>query len=203
MGDMPDLEAVAAVLADPTRRGILAAFHADPRPRTAREVATEAGVHRTVAFSHLERLVQAGFLAAEPRRGQLGRPAKLYRLGPRPMGFWYPPRRFLELSRLLAEALGHLGPAGTQAAHRAGRRWAASIGGVEAIGDRLHREGDRVVVTSCIFREACREGEEVVCWLHAGVLEGALGEAVRPLGRTEQGCAFRVDRTSRLEPVLA
>ncbi len=196
-----EVEAIVDVLADPTRRGILLAFHADPRPKTAGEVAAEAGVHRTVAFAHLERLVRAGLLAVETRRGRPGRPAKLYRPGPGPVGFWYPPRRFLELARLLAEALGGQGPAGERAAHDAGRRWGAGVGDLEAIGDRLRREGDRVLVTSCVFREACRE--EVVCWLHAGVLEGVLGGAVRPLGRTERGCLFRLDSTPRPEPVPA
>ncbi|HZU19102.1 MAG TPA: helix-turn-helix domain-containing protein [Candidatus Dormibacteraeota bacterium] len=200
---MLEAEDVVNVLADRTRRSILLAFYADPRPRTAGEVAAEAGVHRTVAFSHLERLVQAGFLATEVRRGRRGRPAKLYRLGSRPVGLWYPPRRFLELSQLLAEALGQLGPPGVRAAFRAGRQWSASIGDLAAIGDQLHREGDRIVVTSCVFREACREGEEVVCWLHAGVLEGVLGGAVRPLGRTDRGCVFHLDPVARPEPVPA
>jgi predicted ArsR family transcriptional regulator len=203
MNYISDVELAITALADPTRRGILHSFYADPRPRTAREVAAEAGVHRTVAFFHLERLVQARFLTAEPRRGRPGRPAKLYRLGERSVALWCPPRRFLELSQLLAEALGRLGSAGMRAAYHAGRRWAAPIDDVAVIGDQLHREGDRVVVTNCVFKEACQEGEEVVCWLHAGVLEEVLGGVVQPLGRTDRGCVFHIDQATRPEPIPA
>jgi predicted ArsR family transcriptional regulator len=51
---------------------------------------------------------------------------------------------------------------------------------------------------NCIFRQACAVAEEVVCELHAGVLEGAFQQAGLAL-RTEavmdyaqKGCAYRV-----------
>ncbi len=200
MSYIRDLEELVNVLADETRRAILLAFYAQPRPRTAAEVSAEVGVHRTVAFSHLERLVRAGLLSVERRRGLLGRPAKLYNLGERVVGLWYPPRRFLELAQLLAGALAQLGAAGAEAAYRAGRQWGASVGSLEAVGDRVDRQGDRLVVTNCVFQEACRGGSEVACWLHAGVLEELLAEPVRPLGPSGPGCAFRIGLALRPVP---
>src|SRR5919199_1173295 len=109
---MLDIDGVVSALADPTRRRVLLGFYADGRPRTVDEVAADVGVHRTVAFGHLERLAALGLLASEPRRGFRGKPAKLYRLGDGPLEGNPPPRRHTDLAALLATAVGRLGRRG-------------------------------------------------------------------------------------------
>jgi len=59
-------------------------------------------------------------------------------------------------------------------------------------------DDEHVIARNCIFREACAVAGDVVCELHAGLLEGAFsqaGLAVRTealRNYAEQGCAYRV-----------
>jgi len=191
------IERLVSALQDPTRRGILLAFYADPRPRTVDDIARVAGVHRTVAFGHLERLVSLGFLGTSHRRGLPGKPAKLYRLVAGPLELHHPARQFATLAGLLAESLQGFGPPGVAAAREAGRQQGAALtsppanGGTEcAISDALvplmllggeyEVAGDRVLANNCIFQEACSRAPEVVCHLHAGMIEGVLEAAGTP-----------------------
>src|SRR5947207_11475356 len=57
-----DMERALGALRDFTRRDILLRFYADRKPRSVDDVARESGVHRSVAFEHLERLVALGYL---------------------------------------------------------------------------------------------------------------------------------------------
>lgn len=65
----PDIEAVAeevfAALADPSRRGILAALAAGG-PATATDLATRLPISRQAIAKHLALLAEAGLVAAEP-----------------------------------------------------------------------------------------------------------------------------------------
>src|SRR6267143_6388384 len=80
-GDMTgDMERALGALRDFTRRDILLRFYADRKPRSVEDVGREAGVHRSVAFEHLERLVALGYLEVAHRRGLPGKPAKIYKL---------------------------------------------------------------------------------------------------------------------------
>jgi predicted ArsR family transcriptional regulator len=79
-------------------------------PVTADDVAVALGVHRSVARSRLERLLQAGLLQARflRRSGRsgpgAGRPAKLYCAVPEPEALEFPPRHLAKLvARLLDE----------------------------------------------------------------------------------------------------
>ena len=60
------LAEVAALLADPSRAGMLSALW-DGRSRPAGELAQLAGISAATASSHLRRLVAAGLLRVEPR----------------------------------------------------------------------------------------------------------------------------------------
>ncbi len=204
------IERLVGALQDPTRRGILLAFYDDPRPRTVDEVAALAGVHRTVAFGHLERLAALGYLATSQRRGVPGKPANLYSLAAGPLELHHPARQFAVLAGLLAAGLEQLGDAGVTAAREAGRRHAArlcyepagspvaALRPLALLGGSYVVEGDRVLARNCIFREACAEAPRVVCQLHAGMIEGALqggGQAqrVEALGGSgEVPCAYRL-----------
>ena len=199
---MLDIERAIAALADPTRRRILLRFYADRRPRTVDEVAAEAEVHRTVAFGHLERLAGLGLLASERRRGLRGKPANVYRLAAGALEVSHPPRRHTELAGLLAAALGRFQAAGVAAAREAGLRFASGLGGegwtsLERLGAGYRQlEEGRIHASNCVFREACDQQRGVVCALHAGLLEGALGAGtVVPLGPDASGgCTFQVSK---------
>jgi len=84
-----DLERAVSALHDPTRRAILLDFYMTGAERTVDDVAKAARVHRTVAFSHLERLAALGYLSTSQLRGKSGKPAKLYRLTARPIELSY------------------------------------------------------------------------------------------------------------------
>jgi len=186
---LAEINRVVDALQDPTRRRILLRFYEDPSERTVDEVARDAGVHRTVAFTHLERLAALGYLSTGQRRGQVGKPAKLYRSAARQIELSHPTRRFSQLAILLATGLHTLGPAGVEAARRVGQEFgrglvdrpAASIDAALAqlapLGAAYTVNDSSVVATNCVFREACDAAPEIVCELHAGVLEGALEAA--------------------------
>ena len=205
----PMNRAVAA-LQDLTRRDILYRFYSDPTPKTAIEVAEAAGIHRSVAFDHLERLVTLGYVEAERRRGFPGKPAKLYRLAQGPITVSHPPRQFGLLAQHIAQALQDFGPAGAAAAVQAGRRLAESLlvspdeaspglEPLEALGGRYEvLSSGEIRVENCLFREAC-DAAGVVCQFHAGAISRLLEDttehvevqALGPQGRG--GCRYRLD----------
>jgi DNA-binding transcriptional ArsR family regulator len=80
----PDIEAVAeevfTALADPTRRGILAALAARG-PATATDLAVQLPISRQAIAKHLALLAEAGLVAAEPGERRRVR----YRLRSAPM----------------------------------------------------------------------------------------------------------------------
>jgi predicted ArsR family transcriptional regulator len=205
----PDgVERLIAAMQDGTRRAMLLALVEDGRPRTVDELAALAGVHRTVAFTHAERLVDLGYLEKTSRRGRVGKPAAVYTFRRAPIGFSCPDRQFELLAGLLAEGLGASGRKGLARAREAGRRFgraqarpgssgaARALAGLEPLGARYRVDGDRVVAGNCVFLEACSRAPAVVCSLHAGILEGALegsGVAARvePRGPVDtRACAF-------------
>jgi predicted ArsR family transcriptional regulator len=212
---LTEIDRAISALQDGTRRRILFDFYVHEREWTVDEVAKAVGVHRTVAHRHLERLVALGYLVTGQRRGKYGKPAKLYRLAGQQIDLSYPVRRFARLSALLAEGLLEGGEEGIQAAREVGRRYGMSLvskpaDSAEAVLSQLAPLGaeyvvtdqDQVLARNCIFREACAVAEDVVCELHAGLLEGAFQQAGLPL-RTEavrnypeQGCAYLVTDAS-------
>ena len=211
MSDEPlaEIDRTISALQDPTRRRILLDFYVHQPEWTTADVAAAVGVHRTVAHAHLERLVALGYLISSQRRGAAGKPAKLYRLSERQIELSYPIRRFARLASLLAQALRE-SPDGMTAAREAGRRHGASMvtkpaRSPESVlrelvplgAEYVMSDGD-VVARNCIFRQACEQAQDIVCELHAGILEGALrkagldvrAEAYR--NYEERGCAYRV-----------
>ncbi|HEX9099946.1 MAG TPA: hypothetical protein VF956_10720 [Candidatus Dormibacteraeota bacterium] len=206
-----EIDRAISALQDRTRRRILLDFYVHQLERTVDDAAKAAGVHRTVAHAHLERLVALGYLVVGQRRGKSGKPANLYRLAGRQIDITYPVRRFERLAGLLAEGLQTRGQEGIEAAREAGRRYGASLVNKSAdspqsvlrdlapLGaDYVLVDGDQVLARNCIFRQACAQAGAVVCELHAGLLEGAFqqaGLAVRTeafRNYAERGCAYRV-----------
>jgi predicted ArsR family transcriptional regulator len=206
-----EIDRAMSALQDRTRRRILLDFYVHQPEWTVDDAAKAAGVHRTVAHGHLERLVALGYLAVGQRRGRSGKPANLYRLAGQQIDLSVPVRRFARLAGLLAEGLQPRGQEGIEAAREAGRRYGASLvngpaDSPQAVlrelsplgADYVMADDDQVLARNCIFRQACAVAEDVVCELHAGLLEGAFqqaGLAVRTQSLrnyAEKGCAYRV-----------
>src|SRR6202162_6614697 len=122
-----EIDRAISALQDRTRRRILLDFYVHQPEWTVDDAAKAAGVHRTVAHGHLERLVALGYLTVGQRRGKSGKPANLYRLAGQPIDFSFPVRRFARLAALLAGGLQARGPGGIEAAREAGRRYGASL----------------------------------------------------------------------------
>jgi predicted ArsR family transcriptional regulator len=206
-----EIERAISALQDRTRRRILLDFYVHQPEWTVDDAAKAAGVHRTVAHGHLERLVALGYLVVGQRRGKSGKPANLYRLADQQIDFSFPVRRFARLASLLAEGLQTRGLEGVEAARVAGRRYGASLVSKPAkspqsvlrelapLGaDYVIADDDQVLARNCIFRQACVVAGDVVCELHAGLLEGAFQQAGLDVrtealrNYAERGCAYRV-----------
>lgn len=106
---MEDIEAIAA-LQDPVRRRLYEYVVAQGRDVGRNEAAEAAGVARTLAAHHLDRLTEAGLLESGSRRltGRsgpgAGRPAKVYRRAPGERSVSLPARDYRTAAELLAEA---------------------------------------------------------------------------------------------------
>jgi predicted ArsR family transcriptional regulator len=195
----PDMERALGALRDFPRRDILLRFYADRKARSVDEVARTSGIHRSVAFDHLERLVALGYLEVERRRGLPGKPAKIYRLTGGPLQISHPMRRYDVLAEALAasvdartiksigRALGRsLAPAGVKSVSPALEPL------IEMGGDYQVGVAGRIACINCLFAEACRRVPNI-CAFHAGIIEGLTGSEVESLGFLNAGgCAYRV-----------
>jgi predicted ArsR family transcriptional regulator len=207
-----DVERLVTALQDPTRRRMLLGLVRDGEPRTIDDLAQLAGVHRTVAFTHLERLADLGYLEKSQRRGRLGKPASLYSAKRGVLSMTYPARQFAALASILAAGVNGLGahaPAvakaaglrfGEDAARPGARSVAEALTHLEGLGADYRVEGDQIVAGNCIFLEACNDAREVICGVQAGILEGALRGAgikasIEPRGPIPaNGCAYLLTR---------
>ncbi|MER6346022.1 helix-turn-helix transcriptional regulator [Streptomyces sp. NPDC001595] len=124
---MKDIDAIA-VLQDPVRRRLYEYVAAQGREVGRNEAAEAAGVTRTLAAHHLDRLTEAGLLESGSRRltGRsgpgAGRPAKVYTRARAERSVSLPARDYRTAAELLAEAAEAAGlDAGLNAAaHRRG-----------------------------------------------------------------------------------
>jgi len=202
----PDMERALGALRDFTRRDILLRFYTDRKARSVDDVASAAGIHRSVAFDHLERLVALGYLEVERRRGLPGKPAKIYRLSAGPLQISHPMRRYDVLAEALARALDRraITAAGRSLGESLARRpppesmSAALEPMIEMGADYEVARGGGIVCTNCLFAEACRRSPSI-CFFHAGLIEGLTGhQGVDALGfHNAFGCAYQVRTPSR------
>ena len=210
----PDMERALGALKDFTRRDILLRFYADRQPRSVDEVASATGIHRSVAFDHLERLVGLGYLEAERRRGLPGKPAKIYRLTAGPLQISHPMRRYDIVAEALARSFDEMGEVGKRAITQIGRALGrdlavpqpASLGAaLEPLVEMGAEYEDAheghvggVACVNCLFAEVCRRAPSL-CLFHAGLIEGLTGASVESLGfRDPAGCAYQL--TTRPRP---
>jgi predicted ArsR family transcriptional regulator len=189
-------------LADDTRYRLYRYLRLSGRPVPVRELATRLSLHANTIRPHLRRLVDAGLVASETRRGPsaVGRPQTVYTVVTSN-------ERDGRDYRLLADILATL-ISGTRArtgAHALAREWGdflvtrhapppgarrpgPNLAGLrEALAEagfdpRFRRKGTRTVeiaLRACPFRDLLEEHQELVCTVHRGLLEGML-EGSRP-----------------------
>ena len=186
------------------RAEVLAALRSAGGAQSVHEVADRTGLHVNTARFHLDALV-ADDLAerrSEPRETP-GRPRVLYAAAGAAPG----PRSFGLLAEMLTGLVATLDGAGP-AATKAGRQWgrhlidrpapSERVDAGEAI-DRLNRvldeigfrpevrrgtDGAEVHLHHCPFREVAERHTDVICALHLGLMQGALGELRAPLRAT-------------------
>jgi predicted ArsR family transcriptional regulator len=177
----PDLSAVS-LLAEPVRRRLYLCLRERGRLAGRDELAAAAGVGRSLAAYHLDKLAEHGLLEVEYARPAgrtgpgAGRPAKLYRQARREFAVRVPPRDYRLLAELLVRAEG-----ATDAARELGRSHGETARG-KPLGDVLRDRGyepfegesGSLQLRNCPFEAVAAEYPAVVCGLNLALLEGLL-----------------------------
>lgn len=190
------------VLSSISRMAVLELLRSRAEPLGVVEVAGHVGLHQNTVRSHLDLLVESGYVVrrSEPPNGP-GRPRVVYEATAAPEGDNY---------RLLAEVLAQHIVATSErpgeAAVKAGRRWAGSNAAaqrdgeddrettgsavsaeaavstiVRMLGDsgfapELSSDGMSLNLHRCPFRELAVTHQDVVCGAHLGIIQGTLDE---------------------------
>jgi predicted ArsR family transcriptional regulator len=180
---LEDLEALRA-LADPVRRRVYAVVAASAAPVSRDEAAAAAGLGRSLAAYHLDRLAASGLLSVSygrpsGRRGPgAGRPAKLYTRADREFVLRAPPREY----ELVAEILLRAGAGGTPAAaaREVGRELgrAAPEGPIAEVlrarGYEPFDDDGTLRFANCPFDALAQNHRQVVCSLNLALVEGVI-----------------------------
>ncbi|MEV5585677.1 helix-turn-helix domain-containing protein [Nonomuraea pusilla] len=184
---LDDLDALA-LLHDPVRRSLYEVVAASGGDVGRGEAAEAAGVSRTLAGHHLDRLVEAGLLESGFRRQERkgpgsGRPAKVYRRSRGERSVSLPPRDYPALASVLADVVEELGAEeqAEAAARRAGERLARAYAGepVERVlgarGYEPYEEGGALRLRNCPFHVLAEEQPLLVCSMNLALCQGLLG----------------------------
>jgi predicted ArsR family transcriptional regulator len=200
-----DLSAIG-LLQDPVRRALYGHVAAAGGEVSRNQAAEAAGVARSLAAFHLDKLVEAGLLEATfrrlgDRRGPgAGRPAKLYRRAAGQVAATLPPRTYEAAAHLLAETVEEAGAdlelqaAARRAGARTGRQIAAEAAAgpepapvvdqvLAARGYEPYRDGDALRLRNCPFATLSAEFPVLVCAMNLCLIEGLLDGLSQDPGR--------------------
>jgi len=196
---------LAAILGDPTRRGIYLSIRESKEPSTAAVVAESFGIHPNVARHHIDRLIAEGYVEVTgppvDRPPVAGRPPHHYRATGKEILLNYPPRRYNLLSELLVRVVELLDPEdGARAAEEVGFQFGSDLaaevgltgghdtaaalrvvsGALQAIGfDAAVEPSDGSLLTNhCPFGQTAEDHPEIVCRIDQGIVRGLM-DAVR------------------------
>lgn len=180
-------------LADPVRRRLYRFVAGQAEPVGKDEAAAAAGVSRSLAAYHLDRLERAGLIVATYARRSgrsgpgAGRPAKLYARAPAEVRVQVPPRDDELLARLLAAAIEAADSDATRdalmhVARDEGARLSDELGAGDA--DHLVRalarrgyapvlDAGEIRLHNCPFHHLVDEHRELVCRLNLELLDAA------------------------------
>lgn len=191
---MKDIDAIA-VLQDPVRRRLYEYVAGRGADVSRNEAAEAAGIQRTLAAHHLDKLVEAGLLETESRRlsGRTGpgagRPAKLYRRSVAEHQVSLPARDYRTAADLLAQVAeeARLDVELQEAARRQGRALRgdrAAVRDLSAVAELLAARGyepfadeDVLRMRNCPFHALAESYPPLVCGMNLALLEGFLGDS--------------------------
>lgn len=215
-----DLDAVGA-LNDPVRRRLYDYVADAAQPVTRDAAATDLGLPRSTAAFHLERLVDAGALAAENRRPPgrsgpgAGRPARVYTVAASELMASVPERHYELAGNLLAEAAERADTAGTSmraalkdVAREAGAQLGAGSGSLEdaltACGyDPREDDSGGILLENCPFHMLAQRHTDLICSANLCLIQGmvaATGDERRPALAPHAGrCCVEVRAAARGE----
>jgi predicted ArsR family transcriptional regulator len=198
-----DLARIAA-LDDPVRRRLYEAVTGSEGPVGRDGAASAAGIGRSLAAYHLDKLVEQGLLTATYRRPEgragpgAGRPAKLYTRAEGEVSVSVPAREYELAARLLVEAAeedrtGAARAALREVAVRAGREMAAGraespeaeanpleVALLEIGYEPARADDGTLYARNCPFHRLAQEHRDVVCGMNVAFVEGL----VEGLGQT-------------------
>lgn len=189
------------MLSDPVRRALYRFVATQGREVGRNEAAEAAGIQRTLAAFHLDKLVDSGLLVADFKRltdrsgPGSGRPAKVYRRSGAERLVSLPPRDYRTLALVLAEVVDLLG--GDERAEAAARRTGERLGRghagelLDAVlaerGYEPYHEGDVTRLRNCPFHVLAEEHPILVCSMNLALCQGMLD------GLGEDGLEARLD----------
>lgn len=183
-------------LEDPVRRQLYEIVSARPAPVCRDEAASAAGIGRSLAAYHLDKLVDSGLLDVTyaRRAGRsgpgAGRPAKLYAKSDREFAVSVPPREYELAARILVQALtDDRGGTSRTALHDAARRLGVDLTRPEQADDP--RELIRVLadhgydpavndkttvirLRNCPFHHLAERNRELVCGMNLSLIGGVV-----------------------------
>lgn len=191
------LDALAGLSAldDPVRRRLYAYIASCDAPATRDDAAVAAGISRTLAAYHLDKLAEAGILSVSYSRPAgrsgpgAGRPAKRYTRTRDELSVSVPPRNYALLADLLVAAMSGADAATvraavTAAARSTGRASASRHGLFGALRDCGYEPtptpDGRIELRNCPFDRLAREHTELVCELNLHLIEGMLDGVDEP-----------------------
>ena len=195
--DRPTALAGLASLDDPVRRRLYEYVSSQDRPVSREQAAAAAGITRTLAAYHLDKLASAGLLATTYQRPEgragpgAGRPAKLYQQAGQELVVSVPPRAYELLARLLAEAAesdttGRVRSTLNQVAHNMGGQMGAQFGAdlvaaLHGCGYQPHARPDGdLELRNCPFHRLAQEHTELVCGLNLRLIQGVITASTQP-----------------------
>jgi predicted ArsR family transcriptional regulator len=188
----PDPLSGLSALVDPIRRRLYDYVAGQDSPVRREAAAAAVGISRTLAAYHLDRLTEAGLLAATYARpeGQggpgAGRPAKHYQRSSEEVSVTVPPRTYALLARLLTDAVAADPTGAVQAALMAAAESEGRAAGDTAddsdLPAALRARGYEPAVTddgsidlrNCPFHRLARHQPELTCQLNHALLRGVL-----------------------------
>jgi predicted ArsR family transcriptional regulator len=218
-----DPAAVAALnsLDDAMRRRLYEYVAERDAPISRDDAAAAAGIGRTLAAYHLDKLADAGLLDISYQRPAgrggpgAGRPAKLYTRTMEEIVVSVPPRDYVLLARLLVSSIeqdadGAVRAALGRAAREAGRRAATDADGdvLAALTDcgYLPEADDDgcISLRNCPFHSVAKDHLDVVCGLNLELVSGVIAGSESSDARAELDphpgrCCVLVHRASASE----
>jgi predicted ArsR family transcriptional regulator len=187
---MPDPWDAVATLVDPSRRALFEYVRRQDHPVAREEAAAATAMSRGLAAFHLDKLVDAGLLAArsETPSGR-GRPPKVYVPAGEGLAVTIPARRDDLIADVLAGAY-RSGEEPDRVAYRLGR--AHGPDDLAALGFEPRRDGELIRLGNCPFHALAARHGALICGIAlaflGGVAAGAPGYRAIPSPRPGGCC---------------